>query len=90
MLSDTTGAEISLSSLKGSYVLIDFWASWCGPCRKENPAMIELYNDFKDKEIPFEIIGVAAEFVEEEGSTYWVGKSYWVDAQVIENLRPKE
>ncbi len=61
-LNDTSGTEISISSFRGSYVLIDFWASWCGPCRKENPAMIECYNEMKNNRVPFEIIGVAADF----------------------------
>ena len=48
-LSDTTGKAIALSSLRGKYVLIDFWASWCGPCRAENPNVVRMYNKFKDK-----------------------------------------
>jgi peroxiredoxin len=48
-LSDTTGKTVPLSSLRGKYVLIDFWASWCGPCRAENPNVVRMYNKFKDK-----------------------------------------
>ncbi|MCX6214823.1 TlpA disulfide reductase family protein [Spirosoma sp.] len=48
-LNDTTGTPIPLSSLRGKYVLIDFWASWCGPCRAENPNVVRMYNKFKDK-----------------------------------------
>ena len=48
-LNDTTGKPVPLSSLRGKYVLIDFWASWCGPCRAENPNVVRMYNKFKDK-----------------------------------------
>ncbi len=46
---DADGKPVSLSSFKGKYVLLDFWASWCGPCRHENPNVVKAYNEFKDK-----------------------------------------
>lgn len=48
-LTTPEGKEVSMYSLKGKLKIIDFWASWCGPCRMENPNMVKLYNDFKDK-----------------------------------------
>lgn len=48
-LPDTKGEKVALSSLRGSLVLVDFWASWCGPCIKEQPLLIKLHNAYPDK-----------------------------------------
>jgi thiol-disulfide isomerase/thioredoxin len=56
-LPDKDGKEFKLSSLKGKYVLVDFWASWCVPCRAENPYLLKAYNELKSKN--FEIVGVS-------------------------------
>lgn len=64
---DTTGRDKSLSSLRGKYVLVDFWASWCGPCRRENPNVVKVYNDFHPKGL--EILGVS--YDSKSGKAKW-------------------
>jgi peroxiredoxin len=56
-MADTAGNTISLSGFRGKYVLLDFWASWCAPCRAENPNLVKTYQTYKDKN--FKILGVS-------------------------------
>ncbi len=65
-MNDVNGKPLSISSFKGKYLLVDFWASWCGPCRQENPTVVAAYNKFKDKN--FEVLGVSLD----ENKTSWL------------------
>lgn len=65
-MNDVDGKPFSLTRLRGKYVLIDFWASWCGPCREENPNVVAAYNQFKDKN--FTVLGVSLD----ENKQAWV------------------
>ncbi len=67
-MNDVNDKSFSLSQLRGKYVLIDFWASWCGPCRDENPNVVAAFNQFKDKN--FTVLGVSLD----------KNKQAWLDA----------
>jgi thiol-disulfide isomerase/thioredoxin len=70
------GVPVKLSSFRGKYLLVDFWASWCGPCRRENPNVVKTYQAFKDKN--FTILGVS---LDQPGA-----KQKWLDAIHNDNL----
>lgn len=65
---DPSGKPVSLSSFRGKYVLLDFWASWCGPCRQENPNVVKAYNQYKAKN--FTVLGVSLD--RPDGKAAWL------------------
>ena len=71
---DTSGVPVKLSSLRGNYVLVDFWASWCGPCRQENPNLVAAFNKYKSKK--FTVLGVSLDKAKES----------WIDAIHMDGL----
>ncbi len=73
-MNDVEGRPVSLSQFRGKYVLVDFWAAWCGPCRAENPNVVEAYNKFKDA--GFDVLGVSLDRSKED----------WMQAIAKDNL----
>ena len=71
---DADGKNVSLTAFKGKYVLVDFWASWCGPCRAENPNVLKAYSKFKDK--GFDVLAIS---IDEK-------KDKWMAAVQADNL----
>lgn len=71
---DTSGKQVSLSHLRGRYVLLDFWASWCAPCRKENPNVLKVYNQYKNAN--FTVLAVSID----------VNRGQWIKAVLQDNL----
>ena len=65
---DPNGKPVKLSDFKGKYVLVDFWASWCGPCRRENPNVVTAFNNYKDKN--FTVLGVSLD--RPDGKEAWL------------------
>ncbi|GEM_PF-39921 len=73
-LPDTAGVTVSLSDFRGKYVLVDFWAGWCPPCRRENPNIVKAYRKYKDK--GFTVLGISLDY----------NKDQWLNAIQADTL----
>jgi len=94
---DLNGKSISVSSFKGKYIILDFWASWCIPCRQSNPHMLQLYKKYHEKGL--EIIGVANDdnnhaawkkAVATDGVGVWYNVLCGIDLEKIKNNEKNE